>query len=93
MANDAEFSSTLSENDQAHLSEYILPLPKAAPLRKASGRRRGKTRIFTDPSVRKEVAGRVKERNAKKTKKEYQKADTESEKAVISKEITKLHNV
>ena len=36
MENDAEFLSTLSENDQAHLSEYIspsniLPLPKAAP--------------------------------------------------------------
>ena len=57
MANDAEFSSTLSENDQGHLNEFIspaniLPLPKAAPLKKASGRRRGKTRIFTVTSVR-----------------------------------------
>ena len=39
MANDAEFLLTLSENDQAHLSEYIspaniLPLPKAAPLKR-----------------------------------------------------------
>ena len=66
MANDAEFSSTLSENDQAYLSEYIspaniLPFPKAAPLKKASGRRRGKTRIFTDTPVRNEVAKRARE--------------------------------
>ena len=71
MANNAEFSSTLSENDQAHLSEYIspeniLPLPKAAPLKKASGCRRGKTRIFTGTPVRNKVAERARERNAKK---------------------------
>ena len=90
MANDAEFSSTLSKNDQAHLSEYIspaniLPLPKAAPLKKASGCRRGKTRIFTDIPVRNEVAERARERNAKKTKKGTRKPTLKAKKQLFRK--------
>ena len=98
MANDAEFSSTLSENDQAHLSEYIspaniLPLPKAAPLKKASGRRRGKTRIFTDTPVRNEVAERARERNAKKTKKSTRKSTLKSKKQLFRKKIKTSHRI
>ena len=90
MANDAEFSSTLFENDQAHLSEYIspaniLPLPKAAPLKKKSGCRRGKTRIFTDTPVKNEVAERARERNAKKTKKSTRKLTLKAKKQLFRK--------
>ena len=90
MANNAEFSSTLSENDQAHLSEYIspeniLPLTKAAPLKKASGCRRGKTRIFTGTPVRNKVAERARERNAKKTKKSTRKPTLKAKKRLFRK--------
>ena len=90
MANDAEFSSTLSENDQAHLSGYIshaniLPLSKAAPLKKASGNRRGKTRIFTDTFVRNEVTERARERNAEKTKKSTRKPTLKAKKQLFRK--------
>ena len=97
IANDAEFSSTLYENDQAHLNEYIspaniLPLPKAAPLKKASGRRRGKTRRFTDTPVRNEVAESAREGNAKKAKKSTRKPTLKAKKRLFRKK-NKLHNV
>ena len=90
MANDAEFSSTLCENDQAHSSEYISPannlqLAKAAPLKKVSGRRRGKTKIFTDTPVRNEVVERARERNATKTKKSTRKPTLKAKKQLFRK--------
>ena len=73
VASSIELSSVSSEEGQAGMSSYvspssILPLPKAAP-RKNTGRKSGRTRVFTDTPIRNKIAEKAKDRKAKKIKK------------------------
>ena len=71
-ASSTDLSSVTSDEGQAginsNVSPNILPLPKAAP-KKNTGRKRGRTRVFTDTPIRNEIAEKANERKAKKIKK------------------------
>lgn len=85
----ANSSRTEKEFDQDNYVSptSIMPFPKAAP-RKSSGRKRGRTRVFTDTPVRNEVAERA---MSKKEEKIKECSESCKEKVVFSKKGTKTH--